>query len=319
VNTHESTPTVWIMHAGALGDWVLLWPLLRALARSGAHIIAVTHSSKADLAARWIDAAPGRISPLPGGIDQPPLSRWWAGPIAPPDDAPAHDWRIPSPDRILSFLCDDATPAGRAWLAAAAQAFPRAAIHTVGPPASRSRQELWQRERIHDLARIAPRINPRGPILCHIGAGSPDKRWPLDRWAGLIPTLRTPDTDVIAIAGEAERDRLTPADLAAFSTLNGCFIDSLDDLAALTAAARLFIGTDTGPTHLAAQLGIPTLALFGPTDPATWSPIGPAIRILAPDSPRPMDWLSVATLATIAVTGVDGTRFVWNDCTRACT
>ncbi len=46
------------------------------------------------------------------------------------------------------------------------------------------------------------------------------------------------------------------------------------------AGARLYIGNDSGITHLAAAIGIPTLALFGPTSPATWAPRGPNVTVL---------------------------------------
>jgi ADP-heptose:LPS heptosyltransferase len=63
-------------------------------------------------------------------------------------------------------------------------------------------------------------------------------------------------------------------------------------LSRVIAGARAFVGNDSGPTHLAAQLGIPTIALFGPTDPRCWSPVGPAVSIVSPASPRPMTWLT---------------------------
>ena len=44
--------------------------------------------------------------------------------------------------------------------------------------------------------------------------------------------------------------------------------------------ASAYVGHDSGPTHLAAIIGLPTLALFGPTDPAVWSPLGPRVRTL---------------------------------------
>jgi ADP-heptose:LPS heptosyltransferase len=53
----------------------------------------------------------------------------------------------------------------------------------------------------------------------------------------------------------------------------------LPQLAAKLAAAALYIGNDSGVTHLAAAAGAPTIALFGPTDPATWAPIG-TVRVL---------------------------------------
>lgn len=50
--------------------------------------------------------------------------------------------------------------------------------------------------------------------------------------------------------------------------------------ARLAARAALFVGADTGPTHLAAAAGTPTVALYGPTDPARFGPVGPRVRIL---------------------------------------
>ena len=51
------------------------------------------------------------------------------------------------------------------------------------------------------------------------------------------------------------------------------------ELDALTGAGG-YVGHDSGPTHLAAMIGLPTLALFGPTDPAIWSPLGPRVQCL---------------------------------------
>lgn len=182
-------PTVWVMHAGALGDWVLLWPLLRAIGRSPARVVAVAHEQKARLAANCIECSPGSIFALPGGIDQPRLTRWWAGPAAAGNAASA-DWRAQAPDRIITFLCDGSTPAGRAWITAAAAEFPQATIEPVGAPGSSSRNVLWQRERIPEHGAVSPRLNTGGPIVCHIGAGSNDKRWPIERWRDLIQALR---------------------------------------------------------------------------------------------------------------------------------
>jgi ADP-heptose:LPS heptosyltransferase len=56
-------------------------------------------------------------------------------------------------------------------------------------------------------------------------------------------------------------------------------IDDLYQLACWLAGARLYIGNDSGVTHLAAAVGTPVLALFGPTDPAVWAPRGPNVRV----------------------------------------
>ena len=56
-------------------------------------------------------------------------------------------------------------------------------------------------------------------------------------------------------------------------------IDDLYELACWLARARLYVGNDSGITHLAAAVGTPVLALFGPSDPAVWAPRGANVRV----------------------------------------
>ena len=75
--------------------------------------------------------------------------------------------------------------------------------------------------------------------------------------------------------------------------------DDLHDLACWLAGARVYIGNDSGPTHLAAAVGTPVVALFGPSDPAVWAPRGPRVRVAA-----------APTLEAIEVTEVE--NLVWD-------
>ena len=61
--------------------------------------------------------------------------------------------------------------------------------------------------------------------------------------------------------------------------------------------ARLFIGNDSGPSHLAGIMGLPTVALFGPTDPAIWKPLGPKVQVIRGE---PIDQISVEQVLTLA-------------------
>ena len=54
----------------------------------------------------------------------------------------------------------------------------------------------------------------------------------------------------------------------------------MSGLAAFLSECRLFIGSDSGVSHLAALVGIPTIVMFGPTDPGFWAPRGPNVHIL---------------------------------------
>lgn len=130
------------------------------------------------------------------------------------------------------------------------------------------------------------------PVLIHPGSGGPHKCWPRDRFESLIHSLRQRGAVVRPLLGEVELDTWPHAVVQHWlDDLHAQRVASLDDLADALLAAGAYVGNDSGPTHLAAQLDIPTLALFGPTDPAIWSPRGGNVRVLAPPSPRPMDWL----------------------------
>jgi len=56
-------------------------------------------------------------------------------------------------------------------------------------------------------------------------------------------------------------------------------------LAAILSRCRLYVGNDSGVTHLAAAVGVPTVAIFGPTDPDVWAPRGPGVRVVRAATP----------------------------------
>ena len=104
--------------------------------------------------------------------------------------------------------------------------------------------------------------------VIHPFAGSPKKCWPLDRFRELAQLL-SPIMPVEWCAGP--EDRFPGAR----------YFTDLYQLACWLASARIYIGNDSGPTHLAAAVGTPVLALFGPSDPAVWAPRGPCVTIAA--------------------------------------
>jgi ADP-heptose:LPS heptosyltransferase len=62
---------------------------------------------------------------------------------------------------------------------------------------------------------------------------------------------------------------------------NAVRMDNLYELACWLKTARLYIGNDSGITHLAAAAGMPVVAIFGPTDPAVWAPRGERVRVVS--------------------------------------
>lgn len=97
-------------------------------------------------------------------------------------------------------------------------------------------------------------------------SGSPKKNWPLERFRELAGRLLMP---VRWCAGPEE-----PLD-------NAVRFDNLYELACWIATAGVYVGNDSGITHLAAAVGTPVVGIFGPSDPAVWAPRGERVRVIA--------------------------------------
>jgi len=112
-----------------------------------------------------------------------------------------------------------------------------------------------------------------GFVLLAPDAGWRAKRWPTACFARLGQQLREQGLDVLA---NASSDQAVDAELAAAGVVT--VQSSLAQLMALVRRSALVIGGDTGPVHLAAAMGRPVVALFGPTDPARTGPEFPGAR-----------------------------------------
>jgi ADP-heptose:LPS heptosyltransferase len=124
--------------------------------------------------------------------------------------------------------------------------------------------------------------NKYNPLIAvHPGSGSKAKNWPLENYVSLVQRLyQSCRGTALVVEGPAERnmiDNMSEAlDGITFIALQSL---ALPLLAAILSQCSLFIGNDSGITHLAAALGVPTIALFGPTDPYIWGPRGKKVFI----------------------------------------
>jgi ADP-heptose:LPS heptosyltransferase len=132
-----------------------------------------------------------------------------------------------------------------------------------------------------------PAVAPAEPryIVLAPGAGAPVKRWPLERLTALAADLVGRHGVDVVLVGSAD-DRAQAAALAA--TLPAARVRDLTaamplaDLPALLRGASLFVGYDSGPSHIAAALGVPTVCVFaGVSDASVWHPVGPAVTVVA--------------------------------------
>jgi len=119
---------------------------------------------------------------------------------------------------------------------------------------------------------VVPQIDfPRhdgGFAVIHPFSGSPKKCWPLARYRELAKRLES-HMPVRWCVGPEE------------TLAEAVRIDDLYELAGWLATARVYIGNDSGITHLAAAVGTPVIALFGPTDPRIWAPRGRDVCVIA--------------------------------------
>ncbi len=120
-------------------------------------------------------------------------------------------------------------------------------------------------------------LMPDDPIFCiHPGSGSWVKLWENDRWATVADTLIDQlDASVVFTGGDGERGMV--ARIINRMGHRACLTAgefNVQQLAALYERSRVVLGPDSGPLHLAAAVGTPTVTLFGPADPVEFGPWG---------------------------------------------
>jgi heptosyltransferase-2 len=120
-------------------------------------------------------------------------------------------------------------------------------------------------------------------VALHPGSGSASKNWPVEKWAELGRHMAGAASRprLVLIGGEADHGRLEQL-VEAWRGLPVLVARELPlpVLAAVLEKAALFIGHDSGISHLAAAVGTPCLLLFGPTDPDVWAPANAGVQVL---------------------------------------
>lgn len=146
-------------------------------------------------------------------------------------------------------------------------------------------------------------------VIFHPGGGKGgvqdnlDKRWPVERFVRLGNYLVKQYQAKLLLIGGAE-DKPLAADIVGMThapVANWTGQVTLSEIGALGEMADLYVGNDTGPTHVAAAVGCPTIAIFGPSDPAFSAPYNPAgkVAVLWRDGgqQRPFSWEAGVSVA----------------------
>jgi len=133
------------------------------------------------------------------------------------------------------------------------------------------------RERARSELRRARAAPDRPYVLIHPGSGGQAKCWLLEDFLAVAERLG----NAVFVVGPVELDRWEAGAidrLRSAGPLLTC--PPLEILAGAAAGAAAFVGNDSGPTHLAAAFGAPTVALFGPTNPVHFAPVGRCVHVL---------------------------------------
>jgi ADP-heptose:LPS heptosyltransferase len=189
--------------------------------------------------------------------------------------------------RAVSFLRVERGPgdvhAAAAYLRAVGAAAPRAlgaGSHLITGPSARADALLGRL--------------PRPLLALHTGAGGRAKRWDAAGFVQVGEWWRAEGGAVLEIAGPAESGELSL--LGATSVREW----PLTDLAALLSRVDLYVGNDSGVSHLAGAVGASGVVLFGPTDPRRWRPVSPCLVALRARAHGP-DGIPLASLPAARV------------------
>lgn len=265
-----------IYHAGALGDFITVWPALECRRNLGP-------AGRTVLLSR---AVHGRLAQTAGLVDE-----WWDVeeprwiPLyqdRPQDGLPAHS-PLGGIRSALVFAAPDSPLVAHLSYTGCRnlvcqEPFPRERCPVVDyhlglfPPESRPRERF---ARLRSLARrCAGDLSPPGMaprILIHPGSGSPAKNWPIARFREVAARLEREGFPVQWILGPADHLEVPGPCLRGVDLLT---------LAGGLAGSRLYLGNDSGVSHLAAAVGCPAVVIFGPTDAVVWAPAGERVTVV---------------------------------------
>jgi heptosyltransferase-3 len=278
-----------VVHSGALGDTVLLLPLIRALKikYAGAHLALVMRPAFGQMFVMWGEVAEWH------SIDDAAASRWFA---ENPDAGPL-PWS--ECDILISAVSDG----NDKWAEHARKFSTAKEFYFYNPrPAPNDPRHVtdFQRDQLSALnlppvPHVHVEHNPDGAIIFHPGSGGEAKCWPRDRFIQLARELKRNGILPTFILGEAEQERWGRETIELLKDEFPWYLHiGLFEVSERMRRARMFLGNDSGVSHIAGAIGIPTLVLFGPSDDVQWRPHGPAVKVLrAASEPKNLDALAV--------------------------
>lgn len=200
---------------------------------------------------------------LQGAIRSAVLARWSGAPVV-------YGTREPRESAAALWYTQQATVRGKHVIEQGLSVVESLVGRRLAVPAAEFPRDDGAEERIEERLREFGTM--RFAIL-NPGAGWGAKRWPAERYGQVARGLAKCGVQSVVNYGPGEEDLARAAEASSEGAARA-FQCSIGELIALTRRAKLFVGGDTGPLHLAAALKVPVVAIFGPTDPARNGPYG---------------------------------------------
>jgi heptosyltransferase III len=273
------------IRGGAMGDFLLTLPTLallrRELPQNEVHVLGYPSLAQLAVEAGWANEV--------RALEHAALSRFFVPQVELDESWVAY---FASFDVVISYLYDE----NGHWAAN----LRRAGVRTlfIGPHKPTEAGPHAARQLAQPLESLALFLEKdyvtwpgssaasRRGVALHFGSGSVRKNWGLDAWCRLLLKMRDEGfltAPLLLISGEAEASLL--AEMEQWLTQQGIAYESaahwpLGQLRAALSERALFLGHDTGPAHLAAVAGTPSILIFGPTEPAVWAPAAPWVSVL---------------------------------------
>ena len=308
----ETTGAVVVYTPGHLGDVLHAAPMLKRLRQGlpGRRIVWAVGPWSAPLAGRYPEWADEIVTFAPDDLNYFRGAGEWR-------QGPARQWRLgsrlnragaeffvsaPPEDVVCRFLANAICP--KRWSGVGDKRPPRVreTIETVfrsyegaryeadalaalleplgisGPPVSELEYRVTEDERAQAAEFLrAEGIRPDRPLaLIAPGSGWPGKNWLPERFGAVADWLSREKGCQVAWTGSAAEQALVPPANRSDRIWMGRL--PLPVLAAVLERASVWVGNDSGPLHLAAAVGLPTVSIWGPTGPDKWAPKGPKHR-----------------------------------------
>ncbi len=275
-----------IVHQGALGDFIVTFPVLKALRVSFSRVDAICRASFGQLAVevgvldRHHPLESARVSSLYANRIDPEMSQLVS--------AYSHILLI-SFSAILEFsmkkINADRVFRIEPWPEETHRLqvteFLANRTQKCGILSSGERDKFYRT--FCAAAQSRPTKLPVGAtLILSPGAGSIKKRWPLERFLVVAAKLLSQGMRLVMLLGPAESDIEVALKQRRETQPGVVKCTSFPELIDILNSADGYIGNDSGISHLAAFLGLPTLVIFGPSDSVRWRPFGDNVRVVTP-------------------------------------